>query len=160
MPYVVCLLINGIIHGVQNFSIPPMKNLNNQPASTCGSYGHDTGFKNCAQRKCFEAMCFLNSTLVPYLDTSILKYPSMLSPPSDFEVKFGEMKLHPHNFQKLCSVRLPIYYNGATNCKLCVAGSYGCICAAGKAQGKGVEDFERGDGEASDEAAGAADCEI
>src|SRR5271154_6185156 len=38
-------------------SLPPSYTF--APASTCGSYGHDTGFQNCAQRKCFEIMIFL-----------------------------------------------------------------------------------------------------
>ena len=149
---------------VHNLNVPPMKNLNNQPASTCGAYGHDTGFKNCAQRKCFEAMCYLNNTLVPYLDPTILKYPrvnqSIHEERSDYEVKFGEMKLHPFDFKKLSPVRLPHYYNGVTHCQYCVAGSDGCTCAAGSAQEKGDEDSERGGGEASNVPAGTTNCKV
>ena len=145
---------------VQRVGLPPMANLNNHPHSTCGSYGHVDGFKHCAQRKCFEAISYLNQTLVPYLDPTILKYPGKLVLPSDFDVKFGEMKLHPKSYQKLSQVRLPIYFNAATNCQFCVAGSDGCSCTTQEACKKGDDDTEHMESEASNQTAGTIDCEI
>jgi hypothetical protein len=154
------LLKNWGFESVEMITIAPMKNLNNCPGFTCKSYGHDAGFKHCARRKCFEAMFYLDKVLVQYLDPNILIHPTKKLSHPDFEVKYGEMKVDPTINYKLAAVRLPLYFNGITNCKLCVAGSDGCACSVKKTEKQGGADSKCSGGEASDGSAGATDCKV
>ena len=151
----------------QHILLPPIANLNNAPATTCGSYDHDTGFLHCAQRQCFEYLIYLRPVLAPYLDPTILVYkplvPHSKCPQSTFDgvtLKFGEMELEEPEFKKLSKVRLPHYYNGATNCQFCVAGTNGCACTIRQTQGKAIEYPKGGPPQAPDQTARATHCEF
>jgi hypothetical protein len=145
---------------VSNLKLPPINHFNNAPTTTCGCYDHGDGFPHCAQRQCFEYVVFLRPALVPYLVEDMLVYKPLVANPTipekdDLTIKFGELSLQEPQFQKLSKVRLPHYYNGATHCQFCVAGSDGCVCQSSKAGKQVGGDPQGGEGEASNQPARA-----